>query len=47
VEHVFGGQSNRIKILLIWVIGRVRAAAVLGLRNLAYNLMRYECLVRA
>jgi IS5 family transposase len=47
VEHVFGGQSNRIKLLLIRVIGRVRATAVLGLRNLAYNLMRYECLVRA
>jgi IS5 family transposase len=46
VEHVFGGQSNRIKILLIRTIGRVRAAAVLGLRNLAYNLMRYEYLVR-
>ena len=46
VEHVFGGQSNRIKILLIRVIGRVRATAVLGLRNLAYNLMRYEYLVR-
>lgn len=47
VEHVFGGQGNRLKLLLIRTIGRVRAAAVLGLRNLAYNLMRYECLVRA
>jgi IS5 family transposase len=46
VEHVFGGQWSRMKILLIRTIGRVRAAAVLGLRNLAYNLMRYECLVR-
>jgi IS5 family transposase len=47
VEHVFGGQGNRLKLLLIRVIGRVRAAAVIGLRNLAYNLMRYEYLVRA
>jgi transposase, IS5 family len=46
VEHVFGGQWSRMKILLIRTIGRVRAAAAIGLRNLAYNLMRYECLVR-
>jgi IS5 family transposase len=47
VEHVFGGMGVRLKVLLIRVIGRVRATAVIGMRNLAYNLMRYECLVRA
>jgi transposase, IS5 family len=47
VEHVFGGMGVRLKLLLIRVIGRVRATAVIGMRNLAYNLMRYECLVRA
>ena len=47
VEHVFGAQAMRAKVLLIRSIGIVRARCKIGLRNLAYNLDRFGCLRRA
>lgn len=45
VEHVFGVQAQRAGDLLLRTIGRVRAQAKIGLRNLAYNLDRYGLLM--
>lgn len=44
IEHVFGVQAQRAGQLLLRTIGRTRAAAKIGLRNLAYNLDRYRLL---
>ena len=44
VEHVFGAQAMRAKVLLIRTIGIVRARCKIGLRNLAYNLDRFGLL---
>ena len=41
VEHNFGSWVNEMGGKTIKVIGEVRAEAVIGLRNLAYNLKRY------
>jgi IS5 family transposase len=41
VEHNFGSWVNEMGGKLIEVIGLVRAKGVIGLRNLAYNFMRY------
>lgn len=46
VEHVFGSISNEQDGLHVRVIGRVRAAAKIGLTNLVYNLRRFETLCR-
>lgn len=46
VEHVFGVQAKRAGTLILRAIGIVRARAVIGLRNLAYNLDRYATLRR-
>ena len=44
VEHVFGVQTQRAGTLILRSIGRIRARAKIGLRNLAYNLDRYAML---
>lgn len=41
IEHIFGVQAMRAGNLLMRAIGIVRARAVIGLRNLAYNMDRY------
>jgi IS5 family transposase len=40
IEHVFGFMENTMKAAYIRCIGGVRAAAVIGLINLTYNLCR-------
>lgn len=44
VEHVFGVQTQHAGMLILRSIGRIRAEAKIGLRNLAYNLDRYAML---
>jgi IS5 family transposase len=46
VEHVFGHMTNSFGELFIRTIGIVRAKCQIALKNLAYNLQRYECLRR-
>ena len=41
VEHNFGSWVNEMGGKAVEVIGEVRAAAVIGLRNLAYNMKRF------
>lgn len=41
VEHVFGAMSQGMAAYLIRCIGKVRAAAKIGLNNLTYNMRRY------
>ena len=40
VEHVFGAQANDMGGTLVRTIGRVRAKAKIGMKNLAYNIRR-------
>lgn len=40
VEHVFGAQVNDMGGTLVRTIGRVRAKAKIGMKNLAYNIRR-------
>jgi len=40
VEHVFGFMTNSMGAMVVRTVGRVRAAAKIGLTNLTYNLMR-------
>jgi IS5 family transposase len=47
VEHVFGWMWQKTGDTLLRCIGRLRAAAKLGLRNLAYNMGRYCFLAAA
>lgn len=47
VEHVFGRQAQSPGGTLIRSIGLARARAMIGLRNLAYNLDRYARLATA
>jgi len=47
VEHIFGVQSQRAGCLIVRVIGLTRAAAKIGLRNLAYNIDRFSLLATA
>ena len=47
IEHVFGFMENTMKAAYIRCIGGVRAAAVIGLINLTYNLCRSVQLCRA
>ncbi len=42
VEHVFGVQAIMAGSLLVRAIGKLRVGAVIGLRNLAYNLHRFS-----
>jgi len=46
IEHVFGVQTQRAGRLLVRTIGLMRAAAKIGLRNLAYNIDRF-CMLAA
>jgi len=46
VEHVFGHMTNSYGGIIVRSIGIERAKCQLGLKNLAYNLQRYEILVR-
>ena len=46
VEHVFGHMSNSYGEIFVRTIGLDRAKCQIGLKNLAYNLQRYECLLR-
>ena len=46
VEHVFGHMTNSYGEIFVRSIGLSRATCQLGLKNLAYNLQRYECLLR-
>ena len=45
IEHVFGVQLKMAKNLVVRAIGQIRAAAQIGLRNLAYNIFRTRILV--
>ena len=45
VDHVFGRQAQRLGGKLIRCVGIARVRAVIGLRNLTYNLERYARLV--
>ena len=45
VEHVFGVQAMMAGDLLLRTIGIARAWVKIGLRNLAYNMFRYQTLV--
>jgi IS5 family transposase len=42
VEHVFGIQAQIAGQTMIRAIGKARVAAMIGFRNLAYNLHRYS-----
>jgi IS5 family transposase len=46
VEHVFGHMTNSFGGMSIRSIGIARAKCQIALKNLAYNLQRYECLIR-
>ncbi len=45
VEHVFGVQAQKAGNLIVRAIGILRARAVIGLRNLFYNIDRYAMLL--
>jgi IS5 family transposase len=45
IEHIFGVQSQRAGRMIMRAIGITRAAAKIGLRNLAYNIDRFRLLV--
>jgi IS5 family transposase len=47
VEHVFGAMFQKAHDLTVRTIGLRRAAAKIGLRNIAYNMMRFCYLSRA
>lgn len=46
VEHVFGFMEQSMNGLFLKSVGIVRAAGIIGLINLTYNLFRYEQVVR-
>ena len=46
VEHVFGFMEQSMNGLFIRSVGIVRAAGIIGLINLTYNLFRYEQVIR-
>ena len=45
-EHVFGHMTNSFGGIFVRSIGIARVSCQIGLKNLAYNLQRYECLIR-
>ncbi|MDH5773945.1 MAG: transposase [Nitrospirota bacterium] len=47
VEHVFGHQVTAMGGKLIRTIGRIRAHAKIGLKNLTYNFQRFLVLMAA
>lgn len=46
VEHVFGAVHMKIKDIRVRTIGRIRATFVIGMRNIIYNMCRYDFLKR-
>lgn len=46
VEHVFGAFSMQMSDIRVRSIGRIRATFVIGMRNLLYNMRRYDYLQR-
>ena len=44
IEHVFGVQAMLAGTLILRCIGKIRAHAKIGLRNLAYNMHRFRML---
>lgn len=46
VEHVYGFMEQSMNGLLVRTVGLTRAAAVIGLINLTYNMFRFELLAR-
>jgi IS5 family transposase len=46
VEHVFGDMTNSMNAMYIRSIGIIRAAGIIGLNNIAYNMRRFEQIVR-
>jgi IS5 family transposase len=46
VEHVFGHMTKSFGGISVRAIGIVRARCQIAFKNLAYNLQRYECLLR-
>jgi len=46
VEHVFGHMTTSFGEIFVRSVGIVRARCQIGLKNLAYNLHRYEFLMR-
>jgi len=45
VEHIFGVQAQTAGNLILWCIGLIRAEVKIGLRNFAFNMMRYKTLL--
>ena len=46
VEHIFGHQETAMGRKIVRTIGRVRAAAKIGMMNLVYNMQRLVTLER-
>jgi transposase, IS5 family len=46
VEHVFGAIHMKLVDIRIRTIGRIRATFVIGMRNIIYNMCRYDYLKR-
>ncbi|MBK5203486.1 MAG: transposase, partial [Prolixibacteraceae bacterium] len=46
VEHVFGFMEQSMNGLIVRSVGIKRAAGIIGLINLTYNLFRYEQIIR-
>ena len=46
VEHVFGFMEQSMNGLIVRSVGIKRAAGIIGLINLTYNLFRYEQVIR-
>ncbi len=42
IEHIFGIQAQTAGNLILRSIGLIRAKTKIGLRNLAFNVMRYK-----
>jgi IS5 family transposase len=47
IEHIFGFMENSMRGMETRVIGIVRTATMVGLKNLVYNMFRYEQMVRS
>jgi transposase, IS5 family len=46
VEHVFGAMKMKMGDIRVRTIGRIRATFVIGMRNIIYNMCRYDFLKR-
>lgn len=47
IEHIFGHMTQSMKGLFMRCIGKARAAGIIGLMNLTYNIKRYIQLAKA